>query len=61
MRKDENRKGSEAPDPLHTLRAFFRVLDCGGRKVVDLCLYAAIVSGWTLCRLIVEDCKSGLI
>ena len=44
--KEENRKGGhKAMAPLHTPRAFFRVLDCGGRKGIDLCLYAAVVPG----------------
>ena len=38
-------RGRKAAAPLHTPRAFFRVLDCGGRKGIDLCLYAAVVPG----------------
>ena len=46
MIKDENRKGGrKAAAPLHTPRAFFRVLDYDGRKGIDLCLYAAVVPG----------------
>lgn len=43
--KGKPQRGRKAAAPLHTPRAFFRVLDCGGRKGIDLCLYAAVVPG----------------
>ena len=43
--KGKPQRGRKAAAPLHTPRAFFRVLDCGRRKGIDLCLYAAVVPG----------------
>ena len=44
--KEENRKGAIKPWPLCTpLGLFLECLTVAGGKVIDLCLYAAVVPG----------------